>query len=114
MDERLQNALEFSNYSVTIANQKKNIKNRVRQLQVVVKYGGSFIADPQTISFVKTLIDLGKSSTIMIDVNDTPIRVSDLKEFLDDLVSAYTSSMNEYDIKMSKLKKTRNLKTLME
>lgn len=114
MDERLQKALEFSNYSVTIANQKKNIRNRVSQLQVVIKNGGSFTADQQTISFVKALIDLEKTNAIILDLNDNPIHVSNLKEFLDDLVSAYTSAMNEYDIKMSKLKKTRNLTTLME
>lgn len=114
MDERLQNALEFSNYSVTIANQKKNIKNRVSQIQVVIFNGGSFIADQQTISFVKALVDLDKKEAIILDTNDNPIRIGKLSDFLEELVSAYTSAMNEYDIKMAKLKKTRNLKSMLE
>ena len=114
MDERLQNALEFSNYSVTIANQKQNIKNRVAQIQMVIKNGGSFVADAQTISFIKALVDLEKKEAIILDVNENPIRIGNLQEFLEELVSSYTSAMTEYDVKVTKLKKTRNLKTLMD
>ncbi|SVE39218.1 uncharacterized protein METZ01_LOCUS492072, partial [marine metagenome] len=45
MDERLEKALEFSNYALTINNQKRNIRNRVAQLQIVHHLGGVFIAN---------------------------------------------------------------------
>ena len=45
MDERLQKALEFSNYTLTLNNQKRNIKNRVQQLQLVHHGSGVFVAD---------------------------------------------------------------------
>ena len=45
MDERLEKALEFSNYTLTLNNQKRNIKNRVAQLQLVHHQAGVFIAD---------------------------------------------------------------------
>ena len=53
MDERLEKALDFSNYALTINNQKRNIRNRVAQLQIVHHLGGVFIADHETIAFVK-------------------------------------------------------------
>ena len=57
MDERLEKALDFSNYALTINNQKRNIRNRVAQLQIIHHLGGVFIANHETIAFIKTLID---------------------------------------------------------
>lgn len=114
MDERLQKALEFSNYSQTIANQKQQVKNRVNQLCTVHYERGMFTADPTTISFVKTLIDLGKKQAIILDTKENPIEIKNLEEFLDSLVSAYTSGMTELDVEYNKLKKVRNLKKLMD
>lgn len=114
MDERLEKALEFSNYSATIANQKQNIKNRVQQIKTVHENSGVFMADHVTISFVKTLIDMKITSTIMEDSKGNPIQIKDLKSLQENLVSAYTSAMTEYDAGMNKLKKIRNLKKLMD
>ena len=114
MDERLQKALEFSNYTLTINNQKKNVKNRVAQLQTVHYSGGVFHADPTTISFVKTLLDLEHPVVILVDVKENPIRINNPEEFLTKLLDAYTSAMQEYDVEYTKLKKARNIKKLMD
>ena len=42
MDERLEKALEFSNYRATIETQKKNLQMRVETQQTVHYNGGSF------------------------------------------------------------------------
>ena len=114
MDERLQKALEFSNYTLTLNNQKKNIKNRVAQLQTVHHLGGVFKADQETIAFVKTLIDLDYKDSIVQDTKENPIRIPKLSELLDKLVSAYISAMQEYEVENEKLKKARNIKKLMD
>jgi hypothetical protein len=113
MDERLQKALEFSNYNLTITNQKRNIKNRVNQLQIVHHLGGVFLANPETISFVKTLVDLNHTSAIIIDTKENPISVNSLSEFLEKLVNAYISATQEYDVEYEKIKKARNIKSVM-
>jgi len=113
MDERLQKALEFSNYNLTITNQKKNIKNRVKQLQIVHHSGGVFTADQSTIAFVKTYIDLGHKDGIVIDSKENPIAISNLQEFLEKLMTAYISSAQEYDVEYNKLRKARNIKQIM-
>lgn len=114
MDERLQKALEFSNYSLTINNQKQNIKNRVAQLQTVHHMGGVFIANPETIAFVKVLLDMDRKDAIVVDTKENPVRIPKLSEFLEKLVDAYTSAMQEYDIQYEKIKKSRNIKKLMD
>ena len=114
MDERLQKALEFSNYNLTFQNQKQNIKNRFNQLQVVHYANGVFKANPSTISFVKALVDMGKSNTVVIDDKENPVEIKNLQEFLDELVSAYTSATQEYDVEFSKLKRMRSIKKIMD
>lgn len=113
MDERLQKALEFSNYNLTITNQKRNIKNRVYQLQIVHHSGGVFLANPETISFVKTLVDMDHAEAVIIDNKENPIRIKDTKELLQKLVDAYISSTQEYDVEYEKIKKARNIKSVM-
>ena len=113
MDERLEKALEFSNYALTINNQKRNIRNRVAQLQIVHYLGGVFIANHETIAFIKTLLDMDKKSAIVIDSRQNPITVKSLKELMDN-VDAYTSATTEFDIENERLKKARNIKKIMD
>ncbi len=114
MDERLQKALEFGNYSQTIANQKQNIKNRVQQMCTVHCNNGMFVANQQTIAFVKALVDLKINTSIIEDSKQNPIEIKNTCEFLDALVSAYSAAMTEYNTEYSKLKKIRKLEKLME
>lgn len=114
MDERLEKALEFSNYALTINNQKRNIRNRVEQLQVVHHLGGVFKANHETIAFIKTLIDLDKKESVVIDSKNNPITVRSLTELFDKLTDAYTSATTEFDIENEKLKKARNIKKVMD
>lgn len=114
MDERLERALEFANYRATLANQKRNIVSRMKVLQKVHFKNGSFNADKETISFVKCLIDLKKTSAILLDTKDNAIEIDDLSDFLETLVSAYIESMTEYKIQIDKVNKARNIKKIMD
>ena len=114
MDERLEKALEFANYRITLSNKKRDIKTRMEFLQSVHYRKGAFLANPQTISFVDTLIRANKKSAIIVDKNDNPIEVEDLTEFLELLISAYTEATNEYKVQMDKVTKSRNIKKIMD
>ena len=114
MDERLEKALEFANYRITLTNQKRNIRSRMEVLQAVHYNSGSFIANQTMISFVNTLIQLDKKTAIIIDTKDNPIYVEDLKDFQDSLVDAYYNASNEYKVQMDKVKKSRNIKKIMD
>ena len=73
-----------------------------------------FIADHETIAFVKTLIDLKHKESIVIDSKNNPITVKSLSELLEKLINAYTSATTEFDIENEKLKKSRNIKKIMD
>jgi len=113
MDERLQSALEFSNYSLTIANHKKNIKNRMNQMLLVHHNNGVFCADPTTINFVSH-ISMNQQTAVFLDTKENPIRVSDLTEFHDKLTNAYDDAMREYEAEFNKIKRIRKIDKLME
>ena len=114
MDERLQKALEFSNYTLTLNNQKRNIKNRVAQLQMVHSNGGVFIANHETITFVNMLVERKEKNIVELDSKENPIKVTDVSELLEKLLSAYHSATNEYMNEYDKLRKARNIKQIMD
>ena len=113
MDERLKKALDFSNYSLTISNQKKNLKNRLNQMLLVHHDNGVFVAAPTTINFVGSLSQSG-STAVFLDTKENPIRVNDLIAFKIKLETAYTDAMLEYEVEFNKIKKLRSLDKLME
>lgn len=115
MDERLQKALEFSNYTLTLNNQKRNIKNRVAQLQLVHYNGGVFQANHETIAFFKALVDLDHVNNVTVmDSKENPVKVVNLKELLEKLTSAYFNAMNEFASEYEKLHKARSIKQIMD
>jgi hypothetical protein len=114
MDERLEKALDFANYRATLANQKRNVISRMKILQKVHYKNGYFNANKETISFVKCLIDLNKTSAIILDEKENAIEIDNLTEFLEILVSAYVDSMSEYKIQIDKVNKARNIKKIMD
>ena len=113
MDDRLQKALDFSNYSLTISNQKKNLKNRLNQMLLVHHNNGLFVADPTTINFVDSLTNNGFTA-VLLDTKENPIRVYDLPAFSEKLKTAYDDAMREYEAEFNKIKKLRNLNKLLE
>ena len=114
MDDRLEKALEFANYRITLSNQKRSIRQRMHVLQTVHHNKGVFVANPTTISFIKSLVDSDRKSAIVLDTKETPIAIEDTQELLDLLLGAYTESTNEYKTQMDKVTKARNIKSLMD
>jgi len=114
MDERLEKALDFANYRMTLGNQKRNVKTRMQILQTVHYKSGTFIADAPTIAFINALMQHGKKSAIIVDNNETPIDIEDLNDFQDTLIGAYTEATNEYKIQIDKINRARNIKKLMD
>ena len=114
MDTRLEKALEFSNYRRTIEIQRKTLKTRVDTMLNINYQNSIFKANAETISFVKALVDLGNTDGIVMDTKSNPIEIDSLSEFLEALVDAYNTAMNEYFAGYSKIQKARNIKKLMD
>ena len=114
MDERLEKALEFANYRITLSNQKRNVRTRMQVLQTVHHNNGTFMADDTTIAFVSALLNHGKTTAILIDTKDNPIEIENLESFRDMLFEAYAEASFEYKTQMEKIQRARTIKKLMD
>ena len=114
LDERLAAALEFSNYRSTLHNQKENAKLAVANALTYSKSGGLFKVDQTLISFVHSLIQIGRKKAILLDTNSNPITVDSLQDFLTDIVYVYYSAMNAYLASIQSIKSARSVKALTQ
>jgi amino acid permease len=115
MDERLSNALEFSNYMVTLNNQKKALLEKFKTNIIFYKFGATFTLSKELITFVKTLIDYDiGTDTVLVDDNGFPVMIPNLQEFFDEIMNQYFSATNEYFAEYQKLKSKRTVESLFE
>lgn len=115
MDERLSKALEFANYSVTLANQRRSLKEKY--LSDIIHYhnGGCFAVTKELINFVKTLIDTGNDTgVVLIDDNDMPVEIDDMQSFLETLLNQYFTASNEYYTEYQKIRKQRSVEGITQ
>lgn len=111
MDDRLEKALDHSNYKATIVQQKENIKVRLNTALLFAKNGGLFTITPALISFVELLVRRGDSEAILIDDRGNPAQIIGLEDFLDEILAIYTEATNEYFTEYEAIRKARNVKT---
>ena len=115
MNKKLEQAFDIANYMTTLASQKQIIKEEFYQNLLYYYNGGVFKVTPELISFVKTLMDFGKDlAPVLVDSNDIPINVENIKEFLDNILSTYYSAINEYYTKYEQIRKSRSVEKLTE
>jgi hypothetical protein len=114
MDERLEKALDFSNFMVTLSNQKRSLKEKFLSDSVHYHNGGSFFVTKELINFCKTLIDCGNDSdVILIDDNDLPIEISDMTLFFEKILAIYFSASNSYYSEYQKIKSSRSIEKII-
>jgi hypothetical protein len=99
MDERLEKALEFSNYMVTLNNQKRILKEQFREQSMYYYGGGQFTVTQELITFCKFLLDYYNQTNV---------------EFMDDLTTTYYEAANQYHAEYEKLRKNRSVEKLVE
>ena len=115
MDERLEKALDFSNYMVTLNSQKRVLKEKFREQTVFYHLGGQFTVNKQLMTFVSMLIEQGNDEDIvLVDDNETPIMVKDLTDFQSEILNTYFTAANEYHAGYEKLRKNRSVEKLVE
>ena len=106
IDERLAQALEASNYRLTLHTQRENSKLKLRTRLVYSEAGGIFKITPGFIAFVHTLAQFKKSG-VLLDSNENPIKIESLEDFLENILDVYQEGMNDYLAEFEKFKKLR-------
>jgi hypothetical protein len=110
MDDRLTKALEYSNYKVTVFQQKQNLKLHLENLLTFAHNGGIFKITQELISFVDALLRREITEVVLIDSRENPVKIANLQDFYDTILSQYFEATNEYHLEFEKLRKARSVK----
>ncbi len=114
MDERLEKALEFSNYMVTFNNQKRVIRNQYQENIVHYFNGGQFTVTKELVTFVNMLVEKDNTDdVVLIDDNETPVLIPDLEDFLSNVIDQYFTAANTYYTEYQELLKNRSTEKLV-
>jgi hypothetical protein len=108
MDERIEKAFEVANYMATLSNQKRIILEEYHQKLIYFVDGATFKVTPELIGFVKTMCDR-PFDLILIDSNNLPIKISNSKQFLNDIINLYSDATTEYFEKYASIKSKRKI-----
>lgn len=115
MDERIEKAFAVANYMATLSNQRRIILEEFNQKLVYYQNGGTFIAGPDLINFIKNVLDLGHTNDVpFIDSNNFPVVINNVQEFFDNVVSVYFEALNGYSAKFAEIKSKRKISDIVE
>jgi len=107
MDTRLNDALAFANYRLTLQIQRQNIEAQTDAALLVSYQNAIFKASQSLIAFVglKTM----RSETLLVEDNSgNVISIVDNNEFLTALITAYDAAMTLKQQEQQKLKSARS------
>jgi hypothetical protein len=107
MDTRLNDALAFANYRLTLQVQRLNIDARVNAA-LIVSYQNAIFKSTQTLmAFVG--LRIARSANLLVEDNSgNVIQIENPAEFLDALLLAYDSAMELKQQEQQKLKSARS------
>ena len=108
MNKNLEEIIELSDRLLSFKIKRHALKEKFQAKTTIGHSGGIFRIDQNFITYLKTLLDLGKESqVILLDINENPVVIENLKIFLLECLDKYFSAIGEYhagvrDIKLSK------------
>lgn len=114
MDTRLQKALELSNSIDLITNQRNQALTKFKQNQILFYNGGTFCADLTFLGAVQALKCLEETDHIVVDINNTPIKLLDIEEFYFLVQGKIIESTRQYYQEFEEIKKIRTPEALLK
>tara|TARA_A100001011_G_C14116369_1_gene759261 strand:- start:598 stop:945 length:348 start_codon:yes stop_codon:yes gene_type:complete len=114
MDEKLKEALEYSDYMVTYNNQKRILKNKFLDQNVYYASGTRFAVNKEFITFINLLLQKGQTKDVtIIDDNDNPVQIANFEKFVEDVMDLYAKNVNDYYNSVQQIKK-RDIKDVLD
>lgn len=97
----------------TLGNLRKTALEEYNQSLIYYFQGSSFTVSRELIVFVHTLTELGNTDAVILDDNNIPLKIANLKEFLDNILGVYSEATNEYLAKYADLRSKRRVGDLV-
>ena len=98
----------------SLSNLRRVALEEYKQNLIFYFQGSSFTVTRELIVFVHTLTELGNTESIILDDNNIPLNVTNLKEFLDKILNTYALATNAYLAKYGEIKSKRRVEGLVE
>lgn len=114
MDKRLEQALDFSNFRMILATRQKNLKLLMNNKLMLSYEGGLFKITPELINFLALAIMGNNNTLIVIDENDIPIKIENLKEFAKTAAAKYDKAVEQYYNSYQKLSEAREIRKVID
>jgi hypothetical protein len=114
MDERLEKALDFSNYMLTLSNQKRLLAEKYQESLIHFYSGSQFTISRELITFVSAMASAEQDEIVITDDNNIPCLIKDVAVFYNEIINKYTISSNEYYTAYLKLKTSRSVEKLVD
>lgn len=96
----------------TLSAQKQILKEEFNQNLIYFYNGGTFTVTRELILFVKMLSDSDNYS-VLVDDNNIPVEITDLKSFLESILAKYQFAVNGYYTKYSEIKHARTVESIL-
>jgi hypothetical protein len=113
MDERLKKALDYSNYMITLSNQKRILLEQYNNDLIYYFNSGQFTVSQQLVSFCQSLLSLKQTETVLVDDNGLPVEIENLEDFTKNILNVYFKASNRYLTEYTKLKKNRTVEGIV-
>ena len=91
MDERLEKALDFSNYMLTLNNQKRLLAQKYQEELIHFYDGSQFTVTRELITFVSAMVSVNQDEVVITDDNNIPCLVEELENFYSEIINKYTA-----------------------
>lgn len=115
MDDTLKKAFDIANYMAVLSNQRHVLKEEFKQNLIHYENGGTFTITKELLNFVNTLSNLGNiEDVVLIDDNEQPVNIENIKDFFDTTMNIYQEAVNEYYTKFQKIKTNRTVEGLIK
>ena len=113
MDERLEKALDFSNYMLTLNNQKRLLAEKYQESLIHFYNGSQFTITRELITFVSIMVYSDQDEIDITDENNTPCLEEDLEMFYSEIINKYSITSNNYYTEYASLNKNRSVEKLV-
>lgn len=114
MDKRLEQALDFSNFRMILLTRQENLKVLMNNKLMLNYGGGLFKVDKELISFIGIILLNENKNVILIDTNDIPILIEDLKDFAEKASAQYEKALGQYYKSYQKLNEAREIRKVID
>jgi hypothetical protein len=113
VDERIEKAFQTANYMASLSNLRRVALEEYQQSLIYYFQGSTFTVTRELIVFVHTLTELGNTESIILDDNNIPANIINLKEFLTNILNVYGEATNAFLVKYTELKSKRRVEGLV-